>query len=90
LKSKFKKNEKALLTAVLGCRQITIFADNLTVVLSANVTASDIVGTLGFFANRLALPIVWLSAKMSFADMCFLPTTGDSCTIDKEFFTDSR
>jgi hypothetical protein len=75
---------------VLGCQQITIFADSLTVVLSAKVTASDAVGTLRFFADRLALPIVWLSAKMSFADMFILPTVGYSCTVGKEFFTDNR
>jgi hypothetical protein len=90
LKSKLKKNEKALPTAVLGYRQITIFADSLTVVLSVKVTASDTVGTLKFFADRLALSTVQLSAKMSFADRFFLPTAGYSCTVGKEFFTDSR
>jgi hypothetical protein len=46
--------------------------------LSAKVTASDAVGTLRFFADRLALPTVRLSAKMSFADKFFLPTAGYS------------
>jgi hypothetical protein len=87
---KIQKKEKALPTVVLGCRQITIFVDNLTVVLSAKVMASDTVGTLGFFADRLALPTVWLSAKMSFADRFILPTASYSCTVSKEFFTDSQ
>jgi hypothetical protein len=55
---KIQKNEKALPTAVLGCRQRTIFVDSLTVMLSAKVTASNAVGTLRFFADRLALPTV--------------------------------
>jgi hypothetical protein len=68
---KIQKNEKALPTAMLGCRQITIFADSLTVLLSAKVMASDAVGTLRFFADRLALSTVRLSTKMSFADRFF-------------------
>jgi hypothetical protein len=87
LKSKFRKNKKALPTAILGYRQITIFADSLTVVLSAKVTASDNVGTLRFFADSMTvgknvlcrqifyrlLATVVLSAKNS------LPTVGKGC-----------
>jgi hypothetical protein len=90
---KIQKNEKALPTAVLGCRQRTIFVDSLTVMLSAKVTVSDAIGTLRFFVDRLALPTVRLLAKMSFVDRFFyrllatvrlsannsLPTVGKGC-----------
>jgi hypothetical protein len=88
-------------TAVLGCRQRTIFIDSLTVMLSAKVTASDAVGTLRFFVDRLALPTVRLSAKMSLPTSFFyrllatvrlsannsLPTAGKGCQ-KKTFFVD--
>jgi hypothetical protein len=88
-------------TAMLGCRQRTIFAGSLTVMLSAKVTASDAVGTLRFFADKLALPTVRLSAKMSFTNRFFyrllatvrlsannsLPTASKGCR-QKTFFPD--
>jgi hypothetical protein len=55
---KIQKNERALPTAVLECRQRTIFADSLTAGLSAKVTASGAVGTSMFFPDKISLPTV--------------------------------